>query len=88
MHHLLQHSLCNVLQRCPRTEVCVRHELPVHWRIQGNPAKLSQMTIRVSGGEEEEERGGRRASRQQHLHIQHTNTMLYIVFVWIWGENM
>lgn len=47
-HYSPQHSLCDVLQRCPGTEICVRHELPVHWCIQGNPVKLSQMTIRVS----------------------------------------
>lgn len=43
-----QYSLWDVLQRCPGTEICLRHELPVHRRIQGNPVEMSQMTICVS----------------------------------------
>lgn len=47
-HNALWYSLCNELQWCPGAKICIRHELPVHWRIQGNPGKLIQMTIRVS----------------------------------------
>lgn len=31
-----EEHLYDVLQWGPRTKVCVRHEFPVHWRIQGN----------------------------------------------------
>lgn len=82
-HYLLQHSLCNVLQWCPGTEICVRHELPVHRCIQGNPAKLSQMTIRVWirvwGGQR-----GRSTGRLQHLL---TYRALYTGLVWMWTED-
>lgn len=41
------HSLCNVFQRCPAPKICVRHEFPVHWCIQGNPGEWCHNVISV-----------------------------------------
>lgn len=69
-HYWLQHSLCDVLQRCPGTKVCVRHELPVHWRIQGNPVQIKPDDNQGVSGREKGEAGRQTAAPP---HIQNSN---------------